>query len=196
MRKWRHGCGIGAAALLAACAAAQGDGLKVAVVDMNRLINRHPQTEIDQRVMDQHVEEFKAEQDDMRAEFNRLKDEFDQLRREAGNRALSEAAQQEKGREAEQKLLVMQRHERRFREQALQKQEELTEQKLRMRRRVVGLIRDAVETYAKRHGVALVFDTAGVGGSGAELVAYSSSSLDITDAILEAIRPGEGAGEL
>ena len=177
-----------AAALLGAAA---GNGwcaeAKIAVVDMARIVRGHPDTPAADSLLEKQLEEFQAEQKDMEGEFDKQKKAFEEARKEAINKALSESAREEKTQAAEEKLVAVREYDRKMRETLNSRQKQLSEQSLRMRKRIVEKIQDQIRAYAADKGYALVLDTAAVGMSGVEIVLFSSDKVDITEDLMKII---------
>jgi Skp family chaperone for outer membrane proteins len=160
---------------------------RIATVDMVRLVNAHPETEIADSMLGDQVEEYETEKQSLLAEREDLKREFEQARREAEDTALSEAARKAKLEAVEERFTRLRDFERKIRETAAQRQDELRSQRRRLSRRIVSKIRDAIKAFAAQKGYALVLDSSSVGMSGIGGVVYASDSVDITAAIMEVL---------
>jgi Skp family chaperone for outer membrane proteins len=159
--------------------------VKIAVVDMARLVRSHPDTAPADAMLERQMKEFQDEQKDLEAEYETVKKAFDDARKEATNKALSEETREEKMREAEKKLIAVKEFERKSRDSLSARQKQISEDSLRLRKRIVGKIKNAVEDYAAKKGYTLVLDTAAQSVSGVEVVLYSSDKVDITDDMLK-----------
>ena len=124
--------------------------MKIAVVDMARLVKAHPDTPPADALLEKQIEEFQTEQKDMEAEFDKLKKAFDDARKETTNKALSEAARDEKMQAAEEKLTAVRDYDRKVRETMGSRQKQLSDQSLRMRKRIVEKIQESVRDYAAK----------------------------------------------
>lgn len=161
--------------------------LKIAAVDMARLVKAHPDTPPADALLEKQIEEFQAEQKDMEAEFEKIKKAFDDARKETTNKALSEAAREEKLQAAEEKLTAVRDYDRKIRETLGARQKQLSEQSLRMRKRIVEKIQAEVREYAAKKEYALVLDSAALSVSGVEIMLYSSDKIDITEELVKII---------
>jgi Skp family chaperone for outer membrane proteins len=174
--------------LAAVCATGWGAGVNgIAVVDMEELVKAHPKADSSRAVLRKQAEEFETEQKAMRAEYERLKKEFDAAREESDNEALSEAKRREKAKGAEEKFAALREYERKFRDTMTLRQQESADQRMRMRKQIVGDISETIRQYAQKHDLALVLDSASLGLTGSETVIYSRDSVDITGDILKLI---------
>jgi outer membrane protein len=161
--------------------------VKIGVVDMARLVKAHPDTPSADALLEKQLEEFQAEQKDMEDEFDKLKKAFDEARKEAGNKALSEEAREEKMQAAEEKLTAVRDYDRKVRETMGARQKQLSEQSLRMRKRIVEKIQEAVREYAAGKGFTVMLDSAALSVSGVEILLYASDKIDVTEDLLKVI---------
>ncbi|MFO7871179.1 MAG: OmpH family outer membrane protein [Kiritimatiellia bacterium] len=167
---------------VAALPAGQNE-IKFAVVDMSRVIEAHPDTGSGRRLLEEKKNEFELEQDQLVAELEKLKDEFDSLREAASNTALSAEVRNEKQGRAREKLMDLGQAEQKARRQVAQRQEQLSDLKTRMHKRVVEKIDAIVEKYASEHDIELVLDSSAMALNGVETVLYFPEGSDITGEI-------------
>jgi outer membrane protein len=204
MNVWKAMPGMLAIGLVA-CGARAAD-LKVAVVDASRLLKEYHKTELAESHMQAQVENFSAERDKLLAEHKRLKGEFEALRAEGQNKALSDEARDKKKEQAEDKLSEVIKYEDSIRDKALNRRKQLEGESRRMQVELVKAIRAAVRTCAEKDGYTLVLDTSGLLANGFESVLFSDGKLDITDEVLkvlnaekpakdESAKPAKGADE-
>jgi Skp family chaperone for outer membrane proteins len=161
--------------------------VKIAVVDMARLVRAHGDTAPADAMLEKQMDEFRDEQKDMEVQYEKVKKTFDDARKEATDKALSEEAREGKMQVAEKKLTDVRDYERKIRETLSARQKQISDDSLRLRKRIVGKIREAVQEYAAKKGYTLVLDTAALSVSGVEIVLYSSDKVDITDDMLKII---------
>ena len=171
-----------AVSLLAGVAGAQD---KIAVVDAARALKEFKKTKDADQRMEERVAEFNAEGDRLLADYEKMKKDFEGLRAETQNKALSEKAIAEKKDQAEEKLLQMVEFENKMRETAMNRRKQLEEQRMRMHKRLVEEITEEIKRYALKQGYTLVLDSAGLTTSGFSAVLYSGTRMDITDEIVE-----------
>jgi Skp family chaperone for outer membrane proteins len=160
---------------------------KIAVVNMNRLVQAHPDTKEAEATLEQQVEEFETEQAEMLEQLEKLKTEFDDLREQTRSKVLSEEGRARKRTEAEEKLTTLRDYELKARETALRRQRQLGDERKRMRDRILDKLRAVVNDYAEKHRYAVVLDS-GPTGLGTKLVVYRSDGIDITEDILKLIK--------
>ena len=181
--------GVLAAALVAGWAGAAE--VKIAVVDAGRLLKRYHRTALAESHMQAQVEDFTAERDKLLAEHKRLKGEFETLRTEAGNKALTDEAREKKKEQAEDKLSEVVAYENNIREKAMSRRKQLEGESRRMQLELVKAIRAAVQAYAEKQGYTLVLDSSGLLANGFEGVLYSDPKMDITDEVLKNLNAGQ-----
>jgi len=161
--------------------------LKVGTVDVGKVIAAHPQTEANAKVVEREVEDFESERMEMLAKFNKMKDDFDTVREEARNKALSEVTREEKLELAERKLIALREYEQKVREKTYLRQKQVADQRLRMGMRVVSDVDERIEKYAEENKFDLILDSSGRGMNGVETVIYSRKTIDVTEDILKLI---------
>jgi len=172
--------------------AAPGQDLRIGVVDMSRLVQSHPDTANADELLQRQAEEFEMEKDELLEKFKAMRGEFESIRSEASNKALSESAREKKRDEAREKLIALEEFQQEIRETTLKRQQQLSDQGDRMRRRIVGKIVEVVEKHASEKEYTVILDTANRGLSGVESVIYADKTLDITDTVLELIVEPQG----
>ena len=168
-------------------ASARAGEQKTAVVDMGKLIGAHPDKAAAETLLQKQVDDFEAEQKAMDGEREKIKEEFEKIRAETEDRTLSEDARRDKLKEAEKKIIEMRELERKSRDTAATRRQQLAEEKRRMQGQVVSKIRDIIKDYAKKKEFTLVLDSASVGMQGVESVIFHEPDADITDDILKLI---------
>jgi len=173
-------------------AAAHAADTRIAVVDMEIVMRAYPETESSQLILDQKIEEFESEQRQMLAEREEVENAFREVRDKARNPALSEEAREKNRLIAEEKLEKLQAMERELRETSSLRRKQLQDQQLRMRRRIVGKLRDIIGEYCRQEGIDLVLDSALPGQPSVESVVYSAPALDVTEQILALIKTEAG----
>ena len=163
--------------------------VKIAVVDMGRVMKAFPETVSADALLEKDVEAYEAERDQLIEAFNELKNEFAELRKEATDKALSESGRDKKKELAEQKLLELREHERKIRETSEFRQKQIADRRLRMSKRIVGKLHETVAGYARDKGYTLVLDSSEKGLSQVSAVVYNVEHMDITEDIIKIAIP-------
>ncbi|MDP6523286.1 MAG: OmpH family outer membrane protein [Kiritimatiellia bacterium] len=177
--------------LFVAAVNAEDQKLNIAVVDLTRVMNTYPETKAADAQLEDQVKEFEAEQKDLLDEYRKLREELEILGKEAANRALSEAAREEKRQLAETKLMALKDHERKIQETSEFRRKQINEQRFRMRERIDFKLRGIVAEYAEKKGYNLVLDSAESRLTTRKPVVYRADNFDITEEILKITAPEE-----
>ncbi len=172
---------------LSAAVATAADSPRIAVVDMERVIKTHPRTQADRNTLEQYVADYDEERDEQVARMRKLTEEFERLRTEAADSALSERAREQKQEQARIKLEELREQDRVIRETASVRQRELTSQELRMRNRVVADIKRAIAVIAREQDLGFVLSADDSAATAFPAVLYYPEASDITDKVIQAI---------
>jgi Skp family chaperone for outer membrane proteins len=158
---------------------------KIAVVDMEKVMTHFGEFKEAEVLLKKQLEEFELEQDELLDERDKLKEEFEAAREEASNKALSDSAREKQFEKARDRAIALKEHERRIRKTTAERQKELSERGVRMRKRIVTKLSSIIQAYAEKNEVTLVIDSSSLGMTGIEAVIYSKPELDITPDILK-----------
>ena len=161
--------------------------LKIAVVDVGRVLKQLPAAQEAEAKIDKQVDAFKAEQKDMLAEQKKLKQAFDEAGEEATSEILADDVRAQKKEEAKDLYKDLLEQEQRFRELAQLRQQQIADEKLLLHKQVVKELRGIIAEYAEKEGYDFILDNAGLGLNGVNTVLYSGAKYDVTEAILEKV---------
>ncbi|MBA4389244.1 MAG: hypothetical protein C0404_14820 [Verrucomicrobia bacterium] len=161
--------------------------VKLATVDMARLVKAHPDTPGADSSLEKQGEEFDVEAKGMRSKLEKLQKEVEEAVGEAQSKALSDEAREAKKKMVEEKVQAFRDGEKKFRETLNQRQKELNDQRLRLQKRIVGKIKDAVKKYAEKNGFTVVLDSSSMSVTGVETLVFSVEKLDITEEVLKTL---------
>ncbi len=161
----------------------------IAVIDMLRVVNSHPDMSLNRKMLEKQVAEFDAEQRGMQVKLDVLKKELDVAMEELQDPKLAEADRGAKMKQAQNKMVAFKECEQKKRETAELRQNQLSDEGTRMRQQLEIKIRCMVKDYAKKNDFILVLDLSSIGGSGLGTVVYSVETVDITGKILKIIDP-------
>ena len=167
-----------------------GAEMKLATIDMSKVMKSFNETKSAEELLAKQIEEFEAEQKDMVADRDKLRKEFEAARESAKDKALSDKEREKKMDGAEEKLNALRDCELKIRDRMNQRQKEIADQKVRMQRRIVGKLRDIIGKYAAEKKLTLVLDSASLGMSGVEMVVYSTDEMDITAGVIKIVNDG------
>ena len=172
-------------ALSSAVLAGDASELKVAVVDVARVMAAHPSTQAADELLQKQLREFEVEQKEMLKEGEALKDAYDTALQEASDRALSEAGRASKQKAAAKTRAELRAFEQQYVETIRERQKQLNDQENRMRRRIIDKVETLVQEAAEDGGYTLVLDASSRGVAGAKTVLAHAEALDITEAVLK-----------
>ncbi len=170
-------------AVLAASSLAAAD-LNLAVVDMEQLVQRHPNTASDKKLLEQTLQEYSEQKETLQSLAETARKAYEAAAKEAQNPALSDKAKQRQEEDAQRKREAAVRADREYSETVRNLQRQLTDQEMRMLKRTYAEIQGVIAAHAKENGLSLVMELPGRKLGNASGVVYSEASLDITTAIL------------
>jgi len=186
----RMGGWMMAAWLAASLAGAQERRAGVVFVNLDRCFNEYYKTRVADAQLKAQAREFEEELKSIAGELERLQGEFNSLREESLNSALSDEVRAAKRAAAEEKVLAIREQEGRVQSFRERRSKQLEEQSRRMRRGLVGEIKEVIQKYARERGLTAVLDSSGTTFNGVEAVLYVDPRSDITDEILQELNKG------
>ncbi len=184
---------MAAAWLAATLAGAQERRAGVVFVNLDRCFNEYYKTRVADAQLKAQAREFEEELKTIAGELEKLQGEFNALREESLNSALSDEVRAAKRTAAEEKVLAIREQEGRVQNFRERRSKQLEEQSRRMRRGLVGEIKEVIQKYARDRGLTAVIDSSGTTFNGVEAVLYVDARSDITDEIVEELNKGAPA---
>jgi len=184
---------LGIAGLAAALAGA-GE-VKIAVVNGNRLLKEYYKTELADTHIQQQVDDFTAERDKLLAEHKKMKQEFEALRAESQNKALTEEARDKKRELAETKLSEVIEYENSIRDKAATRKKQIEGEGRKIHAELGSAIKEAVKVCADKGGYTLVLEAGGLLANGLESVLYAEPKMDITSDVVKLLNADKPAGK-
>ncbi len=158
---------------------------KIAVVDLEEVMKHFGEFKEAEDLLKKQLAEFELEQDELLDVRDELKEEFESAREEASNKALSDSAREKQFEKAREKAIALKEHERRIRKVTAERQKELADRGVRMRKRIVDKLSSIIKAYAEKNEITLIIDSSALGMTGIPSVIYSTPDLDITSDILK-----------
>ncbi len=162
--------------------------VQVGVVNMERLIEAHPRTAQDRIILERYIQDFDEERDERLQALQTKSEEFERLREEAEDIGLTAEAARERRQRAQMKLEALRRGEASLRELAVQRQQELTSQEMRMRERVMRDIKRLLRDFAEEHSLDLILDGGEDPAGGYGAVIFAQDSFEMTDKVIDKLR--------
>jgi len=169
-----------------ASAADQG----IVFIDLDRTFSDFYKTKLADAQLKEQADEFNDERTQLVDDYDNLQKEFNDLREKAQNTALSEDARSESRDLAEDKLIEIRDFESRIQRFDQSRKKQLDDQSRRMRKRIVGEIRKAIQNHARMEGYQAVLDSSAQSLNGVETVLFVDPKVDITDDVLDILNKG------
>jgi outer membrane protein len=167
----------------------------IAVVDSGRVLKEYYKTGLADQHMQQQMEDFATERDKLLAEHKALRQQFEALREETRNKALTEEARGKKKEQAEEKLTEVIEYENSLREKAASRKKQLEGEGRKIQMELAKAIQAAVRECATKGGYSLVLSKGGLLANGLDAVLYSDSKMEITDDVLKILNADKPAAE-
>jgi Skp family chaperone for outer membrane proteins len=166
---------------------------QIGVVNMERLIQQHPRTEQDRAVLERYVQDFEVERNERVTALREMSAELDVLRQSIEDIGLTAEAVRERRQRAQLKLDALRQAEVALRELAAQRQQDLTNQEMRMREHVVRDIKRVLRELAEEKSLDLILDGGEDPAGGYGAVVFARAPFDLTDTALLKLRAGAAA---
>ncbi len=182
-------------ALLVLTAAGYAAEYKVAVVDLERVLQEYYKTKIVEANLKRQADVYKDYAQKLMESLTKLQNEFTALRDAAQNIALTDAARESKRLAAQDKYKEIAAKELELRTYNREKQAQLRDERDRERATILNDIRKAVENHATLSGFSLVVDKSAISASGMPIVLYSSKAVEISEPVLKELNTGRGTGK-
>jgi outer membrane protein len=161
--------------------------MKIGVIQMDRVVRAFPDAKSADSRLKAQVDEFETERDLLIGKINDQKKILEQAATEAQDKALSEAERERKTDGVKEKLKTLRDMEQQLRETSNKQQRGLAEMEMRLRKHIMGKLKDIVAQYAKKNEFTLILDSTSVGVGGVDVVLYSTEKVDVTEAVLKLI---------
>jgi outer membrane protein len=152
--------------------------------------NDYYKTKLADQQLKEQAEDFNSERKQLVEVYEKFQEDFNKLREESSNAALTETARDDLRKQAEEKLIELRDQEQKIRRFDETRRKQLEEQGRRMRKRIVEEIKEKVQTYARNQGFTAVIDISGQSLNGVTLVLYTDKKVDITVNVLELLNKG------
>jgi outer membrane protein len=173
---------LGAACLspVVSLAEEQQAGGGFAFIDLDSVFTNYHKTKVAEAQLKDQADEIKAERKTMIEQFETVQADYQALRAQAQNTALSEDARNMKRGEAEEKLIEVRDMESKIRRLEESAQRRIDDQSRRARKRLVDEINLIIRDYAFTKNYTAIIDTSGESLNGVPTVVFYNPNLDIT----------------
>ncbi len=168
---------------------------RIAVVNGTRVLKEYYKTEMADTHIQQQLDDFAAERDKLLAEHRKIKQDFEALRAETENKALTEEARDKKREQAEDKLAQVIEYENTIRDKAASRKKQIESEGRKIHAELAKAVKAAVQACAAKGGYTLVLESGGLLANGLEPVLYSETGADITEDVIRILNAGRPAGK-
>ena len=179
--------GMAAVLVLMGAVGVNAAGSRIGVIDMTEIVKAFDETKTVESLLQETIAEYEAENEQMRTELEKLTMDFQKAREEAADKALSEVAREAKIKAAEAKRDKAREFGLKLRETIGLRQQQISEQRARMHRMIVGKLREVIDVYAEKEGFGLIVDSSAVSVSGIPIVLYGVDKIDVTKDVVKLI---------
>lgn len=174
---------------------ADAQGMKVGIVDMNRVFAEYYKTkEAEQDVNDQK-ELAKKELEERNVQYKALIEKYQLLAKQIKDPAITAELRAQKQQEAKGIASEARSLEREKKEFADRRQRMLLTEVDRARKAIIEEIQDLVQATARQRNYDIVFDKSGVGDRGIPFLLHSKDAVDFSKVIIEQLNKGAPASK-
>ena len=149
---------------------------KVAVVDIDFVLECHPNTPGDRETISLTVDEYAKERDDLLAKVKGIETELETISKQAQNPMLAQSKKDELMKKGESLYMQMMQARQNAETQIAQRRKDLQELDARLVRRSTKDVLEKVEAYAKAQKIDIILDKRNV--------PYCGAAYDATNAII------------
>ncbi len=175
---------LGVVLLLLFPSLGNAEGPNIGTVDMNRVFNAMPKTDVAKAALKQAEDAAESELKERMDAYRAALEDAKKLEREATNSALSETARAEKRKSFAEKAGEVRKMELEINEFRQTRGKELQEQVLRNRGEILEQIMQVVKQKSNEKGFDLVLDRSAPSATGVPTVLFSKDSLDFSEEII------------
>jgi outer membrane protein len=167
--------------LSAAPVLAQG---RIATIDLRKVFDSYWKTKEADASLKDRAADMDKQYKDLTDDWKKARDEYQKLQTAASDQAVAADEREKRKKTAELKLLEIRESEQTIDSFRRQAAATLDEQKRRMRDKILGEIRTAVNAKAKAASYSMVIDVAAESANATPVLLYNTGDNDITDDIL------------
>jgi|GEM_PF-4956552 len=186
MTKMFFKCGVVVFFMCGLAGAAPDSTLRLAVVNMDQLMQAYPETKESEGLLAQQISDLEKDRDEMLQKLEVMNKDFEAVQSAMENPGLSDQGRKKKRAEAEEKFIAMRDYEKEVRQTLQSRQKQISDRKRRMRDRIVEALQDKINAYAVEKGLTLVLDAGPVLDT-YSVVVYHAAPLDITEEMIRRI---------
>jgi outer membrane protein len=163
---------------------AGAQGMKIGIVDMNRVFAEYYKTKDADKVVNEQKEAAKKELETINNEYKKLLDSYQKLAKEIKDPAIGEELRKKKQNEAKEVASKARALEREKKELSDRRQRMLLTEVDRKRKSLIEEIQDVVGDMAKKKNYDIVFDKSGLGTRGIPFLLHSKDAVDFSEELI------------
>ncbi|MBI5685595.1 MAG: OmpH family outer membrane protein [Verrucomicrobia bacterium] len=166
--------------------AASAQATKIGSVDMRKLYEEFYKTKVAQRSFDESVGAYKKDYQQRVNDYNKLNEEFQKLREEANNPALTQEKREQKAKSVQEKVLELRKSLEAVKEFEQNSQQYLNDLRRRQNDAILKEILEAVRKKGRDGSYTVIVDNSGFGTvASVPMAVYADEKLDFTDMVLK-----------
>lgn len=180
---------------------AQTDDVKCGSVDMRKLYEDFYKTKAAQRSFDESVTAYRKDYQQRVNDYNKLNEEFQKMREESNNPALTQEKRDQKAKAVNEKVLELRKSLEAVKEFEQNSQQYLNDLRRRQNDAILKEILEAVRKKGRDGSYTVIVDNSGFGTvASVPMAVYADEKLDFTDVVLKELNanapanPPAGAG--
>jgi outer membrane protein len=169
---------------------------RIATVDLRKVFDNYYKTKQADAALKERAADLDKEYKALRDDHKKTTEDYQKLRTEAGDQAVSTEERDKRNKAADGKLKDIKDLEDTIRQFETTAKANLDEQRRRMRDKVLEEIRTTISAKARTAGYAIVMDAAAETANATPIVVYSNGENDLTEGVLtqlNATAPAETA---
>ena len=172
---------------------AGAQGMKIGIVDMNRVFAEYYKTKDADKVINEQKEAAKKELETINNDYKKLLDNYQKLATEIKDPAIGEELRKEKQKEAQEVASKARALEREKKELSDRRQRMLLTEVDRKRKALIEEIQDVVGDMAKKKNYDIVFDKSGLGTRGIPFLLHSKDAVDFSEELIGELNKNAGS---
>jgi outer membrane protein len=186
---------VAAAGWMSPAAVAQTGAAKIGAVDMRKLYEDFYKTKTASRSFDESVAAYRKDYQQRVNDYNKLNEDFQKLREESNNPALTQEKRDQKAKLVQDKVLELRKSAEAVREFEQNSQQYLNDLRRRQNDTILKEITEAVRKKGREGGYTMIVDSSGFGTmSNVPMAVYADEKLDFTDVVLKELNANAPAG--
>ena len=174
------------AATVWAAPAAFAQNTKIGSVDMRKLYEDFYKTKAAQRSFDESIAAYRKDYQQRVNDYNKLNEDFQKLREESNNPALTQEKREQKAKQVQDKMVELRKSAEAVREFETNSQQYLNDLRRRQNDAILKEIMEVVRKKGREGSYTVVVDSSGFGTmSNVPMAIYVDEKLDFTDVVLK-----------